>query len=348
MNRTREDSGSLRLAVAIVPSETQPPVKAPIIFLMGGPGQDAVTDPPVNPDVPLNRDRDLILMGQRGNMTSSSPLPCPEIFEFFAHRIGMAWNAESTRDAYVEAVKECHDRLAPTVDLSAFNSTESTYDLIDLRKALGLERWNVFSHSYGTDLALIYMRQDADAVESIVFDGVTPPSAAALGWTWASARQAFDDMVEACEDQPACNERYPDLGATFIRLVNELEAKPITTTVNVEGVGETKVVVDGGMLLNWFVPVATHQPKEFPSTVDELAYGNAQPIASRWAEVWGHPERGVLQWGLTLSIWCREWIPFETVEQSMQQAEKEFPELPESVRAQAPQLPFLRDACEVW
>jgi hypothetical protein len=38
----------------------------------------------------------------------------------------MAWNAESTRDAYVEAVKECHDRLDPTVDLSAFNSTEST------------------------------------------------------------------------------------------------------------------------------------------------------------------------------------------------------------------------------
>lgn len=102
------------------------------------------------------------------------------------------------------------------------------------------------------------------------------------------------------------------------------------------------------MLLNWFVPVATHLPKEFPSTVDELANGNAQPLASRWAEVWGHPERGVLHWGLTLSIWCREWIPFETVEQSMQQAEKEFPELPESVRAQAPQLPFLRDACEVW
>jgi hypothetical protein len=156
---------------------------------------------------------------------------------------------------------------------------------IDLRKALGLEKWNVFSHSYGTDLALIYMRQDADAIEPIVFDGVTPPSAAALGWTWASARQAFDNMVKACEDQPACKERYPDLGATFIRLVNELEAKPITTTVNVEGVGETKVVVDGGMLLNWFVPVATHLPEEFPSTVDELAHGNAQPIASRWAEV---------------------------------------------------------------
>ncbi|MDJ0418634.1 alpha/beta hydrolase [Rhodococcus opacus] len=348
VNRTKEDSGTLRLAVAIVPSETQPPTKAPIVFLMGGPGQDGVTDPPINPDVPLNRDRDLILMGQRGNVTSSSPLPCPEIFEFFAQRIGMAWNAESTRDAYVEAVKECHDRLAPTVDLSAFNSTESTDDLIDLRKALGLEKWNVFSHSYGTDLALIYMRQDADAIESIVFDGVTPPSVGALGWTWASARQAFDNMVKACEGQPACKERYPDVGATFIRLVNELEAKPITTTVNVEGVGDTKVVVDGGMLLNWFVPVATHLPKEFPSTVDELANGNAQPIASRWAEVWGHPERGALHWGLTLSIWCREWIPFETAEQSMQQAEKEFPELPESVRAQAPQLPFLRDACEVW
>ncbi|RZK82679.1 MAG: alpha/beta hydrolase, partial [Rhodococcus sp. (in: high G+C Gram-positive bacteria)] len=62
MNRTEEDSGTLRLAVAIVPSQTRPPTKAPIVFLMGGPGQDGVTDPPINPDVPLNRDRDLILM----------------------------------------------------------------------------------------------------------------------------------------------------------------------------------------------------------------------------------------------------------------------------------------------
>ncbi|GAD86231.1 alpha/beta fold hydrolase [Nocardia asteroides NBRC 15531] len=210
-------------------------------------------------------------------------------------------------------------------------------------------QWNVFSHSYGTDLGLIYLRHDADAVESIVFDGVTPPSVAALGWTWASAEDAFDAMIAACAAQPACAARYPDLEATFLRLVGELEANPLTTTVDVPGVGPTTVVVDGGMLLNWFVPVATHLPADFPAAIDALAHGNPDLVASQWAAAWTNPDKvGFLAWGLTLSIWCREWVPFETVDDQLDQARAAFPEFPESVLAQAPQLPFLREGCQAW
>ncbi|MFD6221934.1 alpha/beta hydrolase [Nocardia asteroides] len=210
-------------------------------------------------------------------------------------------------------------------------------------------QWNVFSHSYGTDLGLIYLRHDADAVESIVFDGVTPPSVAALGWTWASAEDAFDAMIAACAAQPACAARYPDLEATFLRLVGELETNSLTTTVDVPGVGPTTVVVDGGMLLNWFVPVATHLPADFPAAIDALAHGNPDLVASQWAAAWTNPDKvGVLAWGLTLSIWCREWVPFETVDDQLDQARAAFPEFPESVLAQAPQLPFLREGCQAW
>ncbi|MET9211202.1 MULTISPECIES: alpha/beta hydrolase [unclassified Nocardia] len=349
VNRTEPDGATLRLAVAVIPSQIQPPTSDPLVFLMGGPGQDAIADPPINPDYPLNRARDLILMGQRGNLTSSTPMACPEIDRFYARRVGLPYNAPSTGVEYVAAVRECHDRLAPTTDLSAFNSTESTYDLIDLRKALGIAKWNVFSHSYGTDLALIYLRHDADAIASIAFDGVTPPSVAALGWTWASAEEAFDNMIEACAAQPACAQRYPDLEATFLRLVGDLEANPLTATVDVPGVGPTTVVVDGGMLLNWFVPVATHLPVDFPAAIDELVHGNPDLVASQWAAAWTNPDKvGFLAWGLTLSIWCREWVPFETVEDQLAAANAAFPEFPDSVLAQAPQLPFLREGCAAW
>lgn len=349
VHRGETGDATMRLAVAVIPSQTQPPIENPIVFLMGGPGQDAIADPPINPDYPLNRTRDLILMGQRGNLTSSTPMACPEIDRFYARRVGLPYNAPSTGTAYVGAVRECHDRLAPTTDLTAFNSTESAEDLIALRQALGIEKWNVFSHSYGTDLGLIYLRHDADAVESIVFDGVTPPSVAALGWTWASAEDAFDAMIAACAAQPPCAARYPDLEATFLRLVGELEANPLTTTVDVPGVGPTAVVVDGGMLLNWFVPVATHLPADFPAAIDALAHGDPGLVASQWAAAWTNPDKvGFLAWGLTLSIWCREWVPFETVDDQLDQAIAAFPEFPESVLAQAPQLPFLREGCQAW
>lgn len=337
----------LHLPVAIIPAENPQPAPDPIVLLTGGPGNDAIADPPIPAGVGSNRD--LILMSQRGTYSATPALTCPEVDEFYTRRVGLVYDADSTRDDYVQAVTQCHDRLAPDADLAAFNSTESAYDLVDLRTALDISTWNVYSHSYGTDLALIYMRHDPDAIRSVTLDGVTPPSVAGLGWTWSSAKEAFDNMTAACEAQPECQARYPDLAATFIDQVNRLEAQPVTTVVDVPDVGPVTVNLDGGALLAWFVPLATHFPAEFPAQIDELARGNAQPIAQRYAEVWTNAERvGTFGWGLALSVWCSEWVPFETVEDQLDKAQQAFPEFPESVRAQAPQLPFLRDACTAW
>ncbi|CAM3973057.1 alpha/beta fold hydrolase [Smaragdicoccus niigatensis] len=344
LQRTKSGDKTITLAVATLPSKIQPPTKPPLVILTGGPGQDALASPPINDKIPLNTDRDVILMGQRGNLTSSIPMACPEIDKFAISRLGMVFFAKSTGDAYVQAVKECRDRLSPNVDFTAFNSVDSAYDLIDLRKALGIDKWDVFTHSYGTDLGLIYLRMDAPAINSIAFDGVTPPSVAALGWTWASAKEAFDNMTKACDAQPACKERYPDLAATFIRLVSELEQNPVTTTV-----GDTKVVIDGGKLLAWFTPVATHLPVDFPAQIDALDHGNPQPLAESMVMAFGNPDNiGMLAWGMTLSIWCREWVPFETPAETLKQANDAFPTFPDSVKAQGIQLPFLRDACAAW
>ncbi|MCQ4121022.1 alpha/beta fold hydrolase [Rhodococcus tibetensis] len=340
----------MRLAIAIIPSETQPPTKEPIVFLQGGPGLDGIASPAVPPDVSLNHNRDLILFGQRGTQTSSTPLLCPEQDEFYSVRVGLVYDAPSTGELDAKSVKECRDRLAPTTDLAAYNSTESAYDLIDLRKALGHEKWAVFSHSYGTTLALIYLNMDGAAITSVAFDGATPPSVGGFGWTWVSARAAFDGVMEACEAQPACKERYPDLGPTFIRLVNELEKNPVTTTIDLPGHGATKVVIDGGTLLAWFVGSAGRLTAGIPAAIDELDHGNPQTVAMQYASGWvtSGVSNSTVATGLTSSIWCSEWVPFETAEAAMSEAKKAFPDFPDSVLEQAPQLAFLREECAAW
>lgn len=347
-NRTRLDGRRLRLAVAIVPSLSPTPHGDPIVFLPGGPGQDAISDLSQITESGLNRDRDLVVMSQRGTLSSPPALTCPEIDRFYQQRIGLLYDAPSTGRLYVRAVSTCRDRLAAEgVDLAAYNSSESAADLADLRTALGIREWNVFSHSYGTELALTYMRRYPRGIRSVAIDGVVPPSVATPGWTWSSVKESFDNITGECAAQPACRTRYPELAAVFTGLVSQLEAHPVTTQVTVPGAGPVTVVLDGGALVNWLVR-ASHTPAEFPQAVDELAHGNPQLVAEQWASTRLPGSEGVFAHGLSLSVWCSEWVPFETAREQLTAGLRAFPTFPTSVLAQPPQLAFLRQACQAW
>ncbi|MEJ8672600.1 alpha/beta fold hydrolase [Streptomyces sp. MS1.AVA.1] len=128
--------------------------------MTGGPGGDAIGDIPFLIDAGVNRTRDLIVMAQRGTLHSQPNLACPEIDRFYAAAVGLRYDASSTGRRLVRATKECRERLtADGVELSAYNTTENAADFADLRKALGIDRWNVYGYSYGTDLALTFLRR---------------------------------------------------------------------------------------------------------------------------------------------------------------------------------------------
>ncbi|MFE5893300.1 alpha/beta fold hydrolase [Streptomyces sp. NPDC056462] len=348
-NRAHPSSRTLRLAVAMVPSASPKPHPDPIVFFAGGPGVDALGDIPELTKAGLNRDRDLVVMSQRGTLPSQpTPLTCPEIDRFYQQRVRLVYDAPSTGDRYARAAARCRDRLtAQGVDLAAYNTSENAADVADLRRALGIPRWNVLSHSYGTQLALTYMRMFPQGIRSVTVDGVVPPSVATPGWTWSSVKESLDAILSACAAQSSCRQRYPDLGATFLRLVRQLEARPVTTHVTVPQAGRVKVVLDGGALLNWMVR-ASHEAEIFPLAVDELAHGLPQRIAEQWAAMRLPGTVGEFAHGLSLSVWCSEWVPYETPREERAHALRAFPGLPQSVLAQPPQLAFLRQACQAW
>ncbi|MGK3943463.1 alpha/beta fold hydrolase [Streptomyces caeruleatus] len=347
-NRAHPSTRTLRLAVALVSAQAPKPRQDPIVFLTGGPGADALGNISELTEAGLNRDRDLVVLSQRGTYSSQRPLTCPEIDQFYADRVHLRYDAPSTGDRYAQAAARCHERLtAQGIDPAAYNTSENAADLADLRKVLAIREWNVLSHSYGTQLALTYMRMFPEGIRSVTVDGVVPPSEATPGWTWSSMREAFDNIVGACAAQPSCRQHYPDIGATFLRMVRELEAHPVTTHATVPQVGKVKVVLDGGALLNWLVR-ASHAPDDFPSAVDELAHGHPGRIAEQWASAWIPGSQGMFAHGFSLSVWCSEWVPFETPDEQFAKGQRAFPELPRSVLAQAPQLPFLRQACQAW
>jgi len=249
-NREHDTGRTITLSVAVVPASSPQAKPDPIVWLAGGPGDDAITEVPMALAGKLNADRDVIFMSQRGTYTARPKLTCESLDRWAADTLDMPYDAAATGAAYSAATLKCRGELtAQTADLRAYNTLESADDLEALRLALHIAKWNVYGISYGTDLALTYMRQHPDGIRSVAIDGVLPPSVAGGAAEWVTAGEGINAVFKACRDQAPCRRRYGDIGATFRRLVIGYEASPKTVTVQVQGhPGKVKVKISGGML----------------------------------------------------------------------------------------------------
>lgn len=350
-NRENVDGKTIRLAVAIIPAVATKPEADPIVWLTGGPGFDAFLQARYAIEWGLNRDRSVILMSQRGTASAQPALMCANIDRFSANSVGLRYDAFSTGRLHAQAVAACYRSLAARgIDLSAYNTTQSAADYEDLRNTLHLAKWNVWGMSYGTDVALTYMRLYPAGIRAAGIDGVVSPDVAGPAFAWPSFKEGLDGIFAACAAQPPCRRRYPDLAATFTRLVRRLAAHPVTVNVKSPTSGKAiKVVLDGGALVNVIVP-ATHAAATLPSLLDELAHGRTQQIAERWAaRLIGDPnEYGTFSYGLTYGVNCAEWAPYVSQADVVAAGRRAFPTFPESVLSQAPQLAYFWQDCARW
>ncbi|MEU6863325.1 alpha/beta fold hydrolase [Streptomyces sp. NPDC046876] len=347
-NRARPGGRTIKLAVAVIPAVKAKPGADPVVFMSGGPGGETFDDIPFLVDSGLNRDRDLVIMAQRGNLYDEPNLACPELDRVAAQSVGLPSYTPSTQRLTLDAVKRCRDRLtADGTDLSAYNSTENAADFADLRTALGIKQWNVYGHSYGSDLALTYLRLHPQGIRAVALDSAAPPQFVSLPFGWASAGEGLDHLYRACAAEPRCKSRYPDLERTLNEQVRKLEAHPLTLNVRPpQGGDPVKVVLDGGALVNLLVAKAIPLA-DVPAAIDELARGRPERFARARAagsvQVVGQNAHG-----LTNSVVCSEWVPGHSASEVLNAGRRAFPDWPDPVLAQTPQLAFQEQVCRVW
>ncbi|MEU3313756.1 alpha/beta fold hydrolase [Streptomyces sp. NPDC006662] len=347
-NRARPGARTIRLATAVIPATSAEPAADPVVFMAGGPGGETFDDIPVLVDAGVNRDHDLVVMAQRGNRYDQPNLACPEVDRFNARYPGLGYGSARAKQLMLEAFRQCRDRLtADGTDLGAYNTLENAADFAALRTALGIARWNVYGYSYGSDLALTYLRTHPEGIRAVALDSVTPPQSAILPWGWPSAREGIGAILDACAAEPACKSRYPDPAATLAEQVRRLEAEPLTLdAAPPRGGAPVKVVLDGGAVLNLLVANAI-KPRDLPAALDELAHGNPERFArARAAD--SVQATGMTAHGLTQSVACAEWVPGTSPSDVLDAGRRAFPGYPRTVLAQAPQLPFEQDVCRIW
>jgi pimeloyl-ACP methyl ester carboxylesterase len=343
-NRADPNSRKIELAVVTRKTTSPDPKPDPVLYLAGGPGGT----PLVHTFDNWQLDRDLILLGQRGTMKDDPFLACSEVDQFLVKAVGIGAENPAYSQQSAAAVHACRDRIAKDViDVAAYNTTESVADVADLRTAMGIDQWNIYALSYGTDLALQVLRDRPDGIRSVVLDSVLPPRAnlAESGWDWAA--QSFQAIFDECAADPACGEAFPDARAEFTRMVNELSASPIRVTVDVGGT-PTDVVIDGYKLASGVVVAAAQTPGQLariPAMIHKLATGDPTDVAQALAVV---TPPNILSYGAMYSMLCRESVARISRNKVLAVGKQALPDFPDAVLKLPAQVPTLFSDCEQW
>jgi pimeloyl-ACP methyl ester carboxylesterase len=211
-DRAHPDRRRISIGFAILPANTLAPKADPLIILAGGPGQAATRLGPFAAQlVGVRKERDIVLVDQRGT-GRSSPLDCA------AFRPTADLDDAFALDPVPKAIACRAELEAKGVDLAQYTTAASVADIDAVREALGYPRVNLWGGSYGTRVALEYLRRHGDRVRSIVLDGVAPPSMRISLDVWATRDAAVSAAIAACLDAPACRAAHPDLDRALERV----------------------------------------------------------------------------------------------------------------------------------
>ena len=344
-NRADPDGRKIRLVVATRKSTSPNPKPDPVVYLAGGPGGT----PLVHGFDNWQLDRDLILLGERGTIKDDPFLSRTEVDQFLTNAVGIGAEDPVYDEKSAAALRTCRDRLTKQgINLAAYNTTENAADVADLRIAMGIDQWNIYALSYGTDLALQTLRDHPEGIRSVVLDSVLPPQANLMESGWASAAGSFAAIFDGCAADPACAAAFPDVRNEFTRLVNELSASPLRVTVDDAAGTPTDVVIDGYKLASGVVVAAAQTPGQLahiPAMIHKLATGDPTDVAKALTEL---VPPNILSFGLMYGVLCSESVAHTTAEKVLAVGKQALPEFPDAVLAAPAQVPSMLSDCETW
>jgi pimeloyl-ACP methyl ester carboxylesterase len=219
-DRARSEGRRITLAVAVVPSRSKQPRPDPVFMLAGGPGQSAREAFPSVAGAfrELLRERDVVLVDQRGT-GGSHPIDCRPADGESNLTADFADPAGARRFA-----AECLDGI--DADPRFYTTSDAVLDLEAVRAAIGAAQVNLVGISYGTRVALEYLRREPARVRTVVLDGVVPPELALGSEHARNLESALDRHFALCEADAACRGQFGSPRRLLDALLAELGESP--------------------------------------------------------------------------------------------------------------------------
>jgi pimeloyl-ACP methyl ester carboxylesterase len=289
------DGPTIDLFVARLPALSAEPRPDPLLLIAGGPGQSTV-------DFylqlrgafePARRDRDIVLVDQRGTGRSAEGFRCAVPEDLSLDTAGSE-QLERVIDACVAELEH---------DPRFYTTSVAVRDLEQVRATLGIESWNVYGVSYGTRVAQHYLRRYPDRVRALVLDGVVPPPLALGPDVAREAQRALEQIFARCAADAQCGARFAALPQLFSEVLARLEAgasdetdpPPISAL-------ELRTLVR-------FMSYSSATVSLLPVLISEAHAGNYEPLAGQARTLLRElPES--LSFPMSNSVTCTEDVPY--------------------------------------
>jgi pimeloyl-ACP methyl ester carboxylesterase len=304
-DRSDPDGRQIELYVMVVPAETSDPQPDPVFFLAGGPGGAATQSWFNAPDLfPIvHRDRDIVLVDQRGT-GDSSPLWWPHLRDL----------SGLTRNQMSKVLAAWLERALAGLDADPrfYASPQAADDIDDVRAALGYDQIDLYGASYGATLAQYYVRQHGAHVRSVVLDGGTLLDVPIFERLPISSQAALDSVLERCTADEACAAAFPDPAGDLERAMARLAGHPVRTEIRDPWTDEP-IVVDAATLagqIHYLLVIS--DGADVPLVLHQAATGMIEPIAARVRDVSEDPSTSTRAMVMYWAIACSEgWARFD-------------------------------------
>lgn len=301
-----DDSSHIELSIARIPARRQSARSDAFTLIAGGPGQSAIE---TFPSVAfafrhIMRNHDVILIDQRGTGTSAK-LVCNDAAD------SIALNTDADAEKTATLARQCRDSL--DYDPAWFTTSMAVHDLENVRQQLGISQWNMYGISYGTRVALHYLRRYPQSIRTLVLDAVVPPDVA-LGPDIARLSQrALDLIFQRCRAASGCLQAFGDLSEPTMALLESLEEQPRTISFEDIASGKLSTMEFTRQDLAVTIRLMSYSAQTaaiLPSMLhDAIVNDNFAPLA-RQSRIQAKSLGDTLATGMHHAVLCTEDAPF--------------------------------------
>ena len=306
-NRDAGAGRTIDLSILVVKAIEADAEPDPVVYFEGGPGGSSVATARfiAGALADVHQRRDLVFIDQRGTggsgrLACNAPLPGGEVSLF----------GSLFPDDHIRA---CANRLDAIADLRLYATPIAVDDIDEVLEWLGYEKVNLFGTSYGTRMALVFLRRHPERVRTTLVNGVAPPHVNVHLFDAPNVDRSLDWLFDDCEQDAACAARFPNLRADLDTLVARFDQGPAQVEAQLSDGTSAKVSFSQG---------------DFGYAIRGMLYGDLAGSIGPWmAEAietggWSNFPSYYVQrsrWvaslfatGLHLSVFCAEDIPFMT------------------------------------
>ena len=332
-NRSRPDSRQIDLRVVIARATTAARRPDPFLLLAGGPGQAASDMGPFATDAfsRVREQRDIVLVDARGT-GGSNGLRCP-----------LMRRPEDFGGSTIypdESVRACRDSLERVADLTQYTTANIADDLEAVRRAFNWPALNFYGTSYGSRLALTFLRRHEKSVRTMVLKAVAPPSLIAPMNYAVDVERAFTLLERDCRADRACAATFPSIRADLDTVLARAATGSIRAVVPWGGAADTIAITRdaiAGAFVNAMQSAA--ERSRLPAALRQAASGNAVPLATVVIQL-RRVLDNVLYVGMHLSVSCGEDGRMLDLERARQDDGRTF--------LGSARVRMLADACRDW